>query len=102
MEKLTPHYNLTEIQALVANPASQPFTFTALKMGLELGLTELEMRKIVTSLSAQNFYKSMTTNYDHTIWQDVYHGIAPDKSQVYIKVTHYTDGRPPVIQFKKK
>ena len=36
------------------------------------------------------------------IWQDVYHGTTPDGRPVYIKITGYTDGRPPVIQFKAK
>lgn len=102
MEKHVPHYKLPEIQAVVADPASRPFTVTALRGGLALGLTEPEMRKVVLELKRINFYKSMTTHHDHTCWQDVYHGLTPDGVEVYIKVTGYTDGRPPVIQFKEK
>jgi motility quorum-sensing regulator/GCU-specific mRNA interferase toxin len=102
MEKHVPHYKLPEIQAGVADPTSQPFTVTALRGGLALGLTEPEMRKVVLSLKHRNFYKSMTTHHDHTLWQDVYHGQTPDGVTVYIKITGYTDGRPPVIQFKEK
>lgn len=102
MEKQVPHYKLTDIQAVVADPTSQPFTMTALRGGLALGLTEPEMRKVVIALKRSNFYKSMTTHHDHKVWQDVYHGQAPDGTAVYIKITGYTDGRPPVIQFKEK
>ena len=44
MEKRTPHYDLTAVQVIVADQASRPFTATALRGGLELGLSEPEMR----------------------------------------------------------
>lgn len=102
MEKRTPHYNLANIQAVLATPASRPFTATALRGGLELGLSEPEMRSVVRALSRCDFYKSMTTHADHKEWQDVYHGMTEDGIAVYIKITAYMDGRPPVIQFKAK
>jgi motility quorum-sensing regulator / GCU-specific mRNA interferase toxin len=101
-EKFKPHYNLSTVQAMVADPTSHAFTVTALRGGLALGLREPDMRRIVLALSRGDFYKSMTTHSDHRIWQDVYHGETPDGTAVYIKITHYTDGRPPVIQFKAK
>jgi motility quorum-sensing regulator/GCU-specific mRNA interferase toxin len=102
MEKRTPHYTLADIQAIVALPSSRPFTATALRGGLELGLTEPEMRRVVLALSRREFYKSMTTHADHRDWQDVYHGMTEEGISVYIKITAYADGRPPVIQFKAK
>lgn len=102
MEKKRPHYPLAAIQAVVADPASMPFTLTALRGGTELGLTEPEMRLTILALGRRNFYKSMTTWADTTVWQDVYHGETPDGVAVYIKITGYTDGKPPVIQFKRK
>lgn len=102
MEKHKPHYSLKQIQTIVADSNSQPFTVTALRGGLALGLTEKEMRQIVLNLSMRDFYKSMTTHSDHRVWQDVYHGVTEDQVKVYIKVTYYADNRPPVIQFKAK
>lgn len=102
MEKMSPQYNLALVQAVVADSASRPFTMTALRGGLELGLTESEMRQVVMKLSRRNFYKSMTTHASHKEWQDVYHGMTEEGISVYIKITAYTDGRPPVIQFKAK
>ena len=101
MEKRTPHYSLSVVQAVVASPASRPFTVTALRGGLELGLSEPEMRQVVLALSHREFYKSMTTHADHKEWQDVYHGKTEDGIEVYIKITAYAD-RPPVIQFKAR
>ena len=102
MEKRTPHYKLSEVQAAVADSGSRPFTATALRGGLALGLSEPEMRQVVLALDMQNFYKSMTTHADHRVWQDVYHGVTQDGIAVYIKITCFSDHHPPVIQFKKK
>ena len=102
MEKRISHYRLADIQAFVATPENRPFTSTALRGGLELGLTESEMRVVVIALSQRNFYKSMTTHADHREWQDVYHGMTEYGVEVYIKITAHTDGSPPVIQFKAK
>lgn len=102
MEKRKPHYRLSEVQALVADPASQPFTVTALRNGLALGLTESELRQVVLKLSRRDFYKAMTSHADHQLWQDGYDGITEDGIPVYIKITGFAGGRPPVIQFKAK
>lgn len=101
MKKRTPHYRLAEIQSIVADRTSRPFTATALKGGLELGLTEADMRGVVLALTNKNFYKSMTSYSNHKDWQDVYHGLTEEGVTVYIKVTFYPE-RPPVIQFKAK
>jgi len=102
VEKRKPHYALADVQRLVASVKSCPFTATALRGGLALGLKEQEMRKVVCSLCRRDFYKSMTTIEDNSIWQDVYHGITTDGITVYIKITFYAEDRPPVIQFKAK
>ncbi len=102
MDKKKPHYKLTDIQRIVADSSSRPFTVTALRGGLELGLDEQEMRVVVLELKTKDFYKSMTTHLDSKIWQDVYHGSTADGIGVYIKITAYMDARPPVIQFKRK
>jgi motility quorum-sensing regulator/GCU-specific mRNA interferase toxin len=102
MEKRRPHYTLSEVQAIVADPTSRPFTVTALRGGLALGLTEPEMRQVVLALSGRDFYKAMTTLADPQMWQDVYHGMTRDGVPVYIKLTGFKDERPPVVQFKEK
>lgn len=101
MEKRTPHYRLAKVHEVVADPQSRPFTATALRGGLSLGLSEPEMREVVLALQRCDFYKSMTTHADQRIWQDVYHGRTRDGVVVYIKIACYSDA-PPVIQFKEK
>jgi motility quorum-sensing regulator/GCU-specific mRNA interferase toxin len=101
VEKCKPHYRLADIQAMVADLSHKPFTRTAIVGGRDLGLEEGQMREVVCALSGKNLFKSMTTTHDHTVWQDVYHAMTPVGVMAYIKVTGYTDGRPPVIQFKR-
>jgi len=102
MEKAKAHYRLAGIQAEVARRGAAAFTRTALVNGRAMGLTVGEMVDMVRSLSHGNFYKSMTTHADHTVWQDVYHAVTPVGKEAYIKVTGIGGGLPPVIQFKEK
>ncbi|MFZ4539760.1 type II toxin-antitoxin system MqsR family toxin [Propionivibrio sp.] len=102
MEKSRPHYPLSEIQREVARRGAASFTKTALKNGLAMGLTVGQLVDVVRGMTRGNFIKSMTTHQDHTMWQDVYHAMTPSGVVAYVKVTGYTDGSPPVIQFKEK
>jgi motility quorum-sensing regulator/GCU-specific mRNA interferase toxin len=102
MEKRKPHYSLKEVKTVVSDPNSHPFTASARKGGIDLGLTPQEMRQVVLALSPSDFVKSMTTKLDNRVWQDVYHGSTLSGDSVYIKITGYTDGRPPIISFKAK
>jgi motility quorum-sensing regulator/GCU-specific mRNA interferase toxin len=57
------------------------------------------MLSVVASLSRREFYKSMTTYFDHRVWQDVYHAATPVRKIAYIKIT--LRDTAPVIQFKE-
>ncbi len=100
MEKRTPHYNLSAVQAAVAGLGAVAFTKTALDGGRSMGLTLAEMLAVIASLSRRNFYKSMTTLADSRVWQDVYHAATPVRKEAYIKIT--LRGTAPVIQFKER
>ena len=101
MEKRTPHYRLAVIQEVIARNGIAAFTRTARLNGYEMGLTDANMLAVVCSLCHENFYKSMTSFADHTLWQDVYHAMTPVDKIAYIKVSRPDEGRP-VIQFKEK
>jgi len=100
VEKRTPHYDLELIQAQVVRLGAAAFTKTALDGGWSMGLITGEMQAVIASLTRRHFYKSMTTQLDHRIWQDVYHAATPTKRVAYIKVTMRAGA--PVIQFKEK
>ncbi|MYG10957.1 MAG: type II toxin-antitoxin system MqsR family toxin, partial [Rhodobacteraceae bacterium] len=76
-----PSYNLASIRD---NVSDLIFTKTALHGASEMGMTRSDMENVIENLTNRNFYKSMTTNYNHKIWMDVYHG-QTDEFEIYIK-----------------
>ena len=100
MENRSPHYDLGAVQLAVRKLGVAAFTKTALDGGRELGLTSNDMLQVMAALTRFNFYKSMTSYSDHSIWQDVYHAMTPVGKLAYIKVTYRASAL--VIQFKEK
>lgn len=71
MEKPTPHCKLTVVKALVT--AGKVRTTQSARQGATaLGLALSDMLAVVMAPTPTDFYKSMTTHTDHTVWQDVY------------------------------
>ena len=56
------------------------------------------MAECVLTLGAGDFYKSMTTHHDRTLWQDVYRPLVEDE-RAYVKV-QIVDDTTVVISFK--
>ena len=50
-------------------------------------------------LTSADFYKSMTTQADHRIWQDVYHPKTANSANVYLKLTIIDDVL--IVSFKE-
>jgi motility quorum-sensing regulator/GCU-specific mRNA interferase toxin len=97
MEKRTPHCKLTVVKALVE--AGKVRTTHAARTGAtELGLTFSDMLNVVMEITSEDFYKSMTTHTDHTVWQDVYR---PNTKvgDVYLKLTVIDDVL--IVSFKE-
>ena len=101
MGKKKPHYPLSDVQQAVKERGVNAFTATALTGAAALGLSSDQDVAVVLGLKRNAFYKSMTTNADHTIWQDVYHTVLKSGLVAYIKVTLRDNGTV-VIQFKEK
>jgi motility quorum-sensing regulator/GCU-specific mRNA interferase toxin len=101
MEKKKPHYPLSEVQRVVEDRGVNAFTATALVGVAALSISSEQAVVVVLGLKQKNFYKSMTTNADHKIWQDVYHATLRSGLVAYIKVTFRENGTV-VIQFKEK
>jgi len=89
VEKRTPHCKLSVVKTL-AEAGKVRTTHTARVGADALGLDYPEMVAVVMALTPADFYKSMTTHADHTIWQDVYR---PNTSvgDVYLKLTVIDD-----------
>jgi len=86
MEKRTPHSKLSRVHQLVKAGAVRA-TFSALDGAAAMGCCRLaDMCAVVLALKPTDFYKSMTTHGDHTIWQDVYRPSTP-WGRLYLKLT---------------
>jgi len=97
MEKRTPHSKLTIVKTLV-EVGKVRTTHTARIGANELGLSISDMLNVVMSLTPSDFYKSMTTHADHTVWQDVYRP-STMVGDVYLKLTVIDDVL--IVSFKE-
>jgi motility quorum-sensing regulator/GCU-specific mRNA interferase toxin len=89
MEKGTPHCKLPVVKALIAAGKVRS-TMSALTGGAALGFDFAGIVGVVMALVPADFHKSMTTNVDHKIWQDVYRPTTP-VGDVYLKLTVIDD-----------
>lgn len=72
MEKNIPHYPLHQVKQFAIEGQIR-YTVSALNSANLFGLGPEDITEIVKQLKPKQFYKSMTTHANHTIWQDVYH-----------------------------
>jgi len=97
MEKRTPHCKLAIVKVLVE--ANKVRTTQSARVGAsELGFDFADMLAVVMALTPADFYKSMTTHADHTIWQDVYRP-STQAGDVYLKLTVIDDVL--IVSFKE-
>ena len=99
MEKRTPHCKLSVVRSLI-EAGQVRATGSAFIGARELGIYDLAgMCAVIMTLTADHFYKSMTTHADHRIWQDVYHAKTPSGDDVYLKLTVINDVL--IVSFKE-
>ncbi|MAF04725.1 MULTISPECIES: type II toxin-antitoxin system MqsR family toxin [Herbaspirillum] len=97
MEKHTPHCKLAVVKTLIA--AGRVRSTQSARAGADaLGLDFSGMVDVVLALTPADFYKSMTTHADHTVWQDVYRP-SIDAGDVYLKLTVIDDVL--IVSFKE-
>ena len=97
MEKKTPHCKLSVVKRLVELGQVRT-TQTARAGAVEMGFDFDGMLDVVMALTPSDFYKSMTTHADHTVWQDVYRP-ATHAGGVYLKLTVIEDVL--IVSFKE-
>ena len=98
MEKRKAHYPLATVKRLIAE-GQVSFTMTAVAGGAAMGFASEEMLDVVSSLTAKDLYKSMTSHADHKVWHDVYHADT-ERGVVYLKLTVVEELL--IISFKEK
>lgn len=97
MEKRSPHCKLTVAKALLSSGKVRA-TYSATQGAAQMGLGFAEMVSLIMALKTADFYKSMTTHADHTVWQDVYRP-STRLGDVYLKLTVIDDVL--IVSFKE-
>lgn len=88
-DKRKPSHDLAAFQRSANSGEGFFITRAALVGAAGLGFDMDDIRRLIGTMSAQHFYKSTTSNFDHRQWQDVYHVPSP-VGIVYVK---FTDGK---------
>ena len=96
MEKFNPTYNLEEFKN-----SDYKITNTAFRTALELEFDENDIRKVISTMKQEHFYKSMTSYANHKIWQDVYH-VPCGNLILYVKFTQNVISEFTLLSFKEK
>jgi motility quorum-sensing regulator/GCU-specific mRNA interferase toxin len=97
MEKRTPHCKLSTVKTMIV--AGKVRTTNSARVSANaLGLELSDMLAVVMALTPADFYKSMTTHADHTIWQDVYRP-RTQTGVLYLKLTVIDDVL--IVSFKE-
>ncbi|MCA1868984.1 type II toxin-antitoxin system MqsR family toxin [Agrobacterium genomosp. 3] len=103
MEKMRPTYDLEAIKAAFGSVQALAITTTALRDAASLGYDRSAIVSTIGGIDRRMFYKSMTTNADHRVWQDVYHVPVPDEDMVlYVKFQADVITEFRVMSFKEK
>jgi motility quorum-sensing regulator/GCU-specific mRNA interferase toxin len=97
MEKRTPHCSLSIVKVLIHEGKIRS-TFTSRTGGAAMGFDFDGIVAVVLALTHRDFYKSMTTHADHTVWQDVYRPTTRF-GEVYLKLTVIDDVL--IVSFKE-
>ena len=99
MEKHKPHYLLKAIQVQMNTPEAMNLTLSALAGIRSAGMAQADALAVIQGLTAADFYKSMTVNLDHRVWQDVYHS---EWQEVALYIKFQQAGEYFVISFKER
>ena len=102
MEKKKAHYNLIEVKRLIEVNQYTITRIASINASNDFNFMSTEIVQQVLDLEVNNFYKSMTSNNNNQIWQDVYHKSINESYDVaYIKI-QIVKNKTVVIQFKQK
>ena len=98
MEKNTAHCRLSVVKEMVKAGRVRT-TKAAREGGVALGFDFDAMLAVLTALTKNDFYKSMTSHADHRVWQDVYRPTT-QAGEVYLKLTVIDDVL--IVSFKER
>ncbi len=100
MEKRKPHYLLRDIKAAFSDPAKLNRSFASKQGADELNVDDQAVVDVIQALKPGDFHKSMTSQANSRIWQDVYKPTAGGAG-LYVKFTLDAMGSLFLISFKE-
>ena len=101
MDKGKPTYDLEAFKSAASDKKQICFTTSAIKGAFALGMDIAHMVAVIQTMKRENFYKSMTSYAEHTVWQDVYH-VPTGQHVIYIKFIAGRLVRFDLLSFKEK
>ncbi|HVZ69664.1 MAG TPA: type II toxin-antitoxin system MqsR family toxin [Rhizomicrobium sp.] len=101
VEKRRPSFDLEAFKSVCGDPRRLRMTRTAIRDSGALGFDLSGVASVVRSMKPVHFYKSMTTNWDHRRWQDVYH-VPWSGMLLYIKFTDDLVAEFHLLSFKER
>jgi motility quorum-sensing regulator/GCU-specific mRNA interferase toxin len=96
-----PRYPLSQVKAAFTDASRLNRTMTAVEGAEDLGMDEQAVVDVIAGLTAQDFDKSMPSNLDPAIRQDVYTPVV-DGRRLYVKFTRDGQGGLLLISFKEE
>lgn len=98
--KNRPHHSLEDIKRLV-HEGNRIVSKQATLDGSYIGFKKEDIYKVVLDLKASDFYKSMQSEKNELLWQDVYHHRL-DKKDMTLYVKLQIKKHAVVISFKEQ
>ena len=99
--KRRPTYDLNAIKAAFATAKGLKATGSVVRNAAALGFGRAEIIETIQSIQRTHFHKSMTSDADHRLWQDVYD--VPSKAgRLYVKFTADAVTEFLLLSFKEK
>lgn len=100
MEKGIPHYALADIKSAFADAGNLNRSNSSRIGADEIDMDDGAVVAVIQGLLRSDFDKSMTSNADHRVWQDVYKPTVDDR-RIYVKFTLDTQQALFLISFKE-
>lgn len=101
MEKHKPHYGLALVKSFINQGLFSITRLASDNAARDFDFIPEEIINIILLLERDNFYKSMTSEHNYTIWQDVYHKNISSLQIAYIKLQIVKE-KTVIVQFKQK
>ena len=99
--KRKPTYDLEAFKAAFSSEERLVATRSAITGAAAIGFGRAEIVRTIQTMQRNQLYKSMTSNADHSVWQDVYH-VPSEAGMLYVKFTADVVTEFLLLSFKEK